>query len=65
MNMQLTIGEVLMIARKRRGLSTREVAEELGVSHQTIYNLERDKPVMWTTLTAAAELLGLRITIST
>lgn len=37
----MTIGEFLRKAREKKGLSQRELAELVGVSHVSIYNYEQ------------------------
>lgn len=36
----MTLGDILRLAREAKGLSTRELAEMVGVSRSTIYNYE-------------------------
>jgi transcriptional regulator with XRE-family HTH domain len=39
----MTLGELLRQARETKGMSTRELAEKVGVSHSAIYKYESDK----------------------
>lgn len=38
----MTLGELLREAREKKGLSVRELAKMVGISHPTIYNYEQD-----------------------
>ncbi len=38
------VGEQIKLARKRRGLTTEQVAERAGINRTTLYHIERGKP---------------------
>ncbi len=38
------LGENIKLARLRRKLSTRQIAERAGISRRTLYDIERGKP---------------------
>jgi transcriptional regulator with XRE-family HTH domain len=52
--------EVLVRAMHERGLSTREAAKEIGVSHSTVFRITRGDPFDVPTLIAVANWLGVR-----
>lgn len=39
----MTLGELLREAREKKGLSVRELAKMVGISHPTIYKYEADQ----------------------
>lgn len=41
----MTLGELLRRAREKKGLSIRELAKMVGVSHVSIYHYERDNHI--------------------
>ena len=58
---QFTRGDRLRKARSLTGLNTRDFAHEIGVSHGTITNAEKDKPVRPITLKQWAVRTGVPV----
>jgi transcriptional regulator with XRE-family HTH domain len=55
------IGENLSLARRRRHISLKSLAERVGVSSKTISRLEQGDPtVAWGTVITVMEVLGLQ-----
>lgn len=59
-SLYLGVGEQIMLARRRAGLTQRELGERLGVSHVAVGDIERGKtkPNL-DHLAAVAEALGV------
>lgn len=58
------IGEFLQDVRKSHGKTQEAFAEELGVSHTTLSNLEQGKNTSTQTLMRAIQHLGLRVVLA-
>lgn len=58
------MGEFIAEARKERGITQAQFAEQLGVSHTTLSNLEQGKSVSSDTLQRALQMLDMRLVIA-
>lgn len=56
-------GEFIQEARRAKGITQAAFAQDLGVSHTTLSNLEQGKNTSTHTLELALQRLGLRLVI--
>jgi len=57
------IGEAFLLARRREGLSQREVSEKTDVSLGSISNIERGKNINLQTFIALAGFYKMKVTL--
>ena len=60
---KMTIGEQIKNIRKEKGLTQKELAHRVGLSWQTISNVENNKYTSLSTLSKIIEGLGVNIQI--
>lgn len=58
---QRSFGNVIRVARKKRGLTQVELGAKSGLSRPTIARVEADKVVTTSTLAKIAQVLGLKL----
>lgn len=58
----MTLGEKIKVAREKKGLSQRQVAEQVGVSQPAYFEWERgDSVPSWARMKALAQILELSL----
>ncbi|WP_212768349.1 helix-turn-helix transcriptional regulator [Streptomyces argyrophylli] len=57
----MTFGDTIRVARKRRGWSQMDLAEQAGVSRPTIARIEANRDVTTATVAKITQALGLTL----